>query len=255
MSLNLEQQGNLIATIKNSPKKTPPILAVSPTDDANNNFNHYDLKGNELFQVIPDTTQNRNIIYITAASGAGKSYWCADYCREYVKKYPKNEIYLFSSINDDSSIDKIKKLKRINIKSDTFLTEELSAVDFENSLTIFDDCDCITDKRIKLKVIGIMNSLLETGRHFNCSLLITSHLPTSGNDTKRVLNETQKIVIFPHSLGGRSLKYLLESYLGMDKGQIKKLRKLRSRWVCINKTYPMTVVSEKNAYTITSDDI
>ena len=98
----------------------------------------------------------------------------------------------------------------------------------------------------------ILNSLLETGRHFNASVIYTSHLPCAGNDTKRILNEAHSITIFPNGLGGRSLKYLLDSYLGLDKEQIKRVKKTDSRWVTIMKSYPMVVLTEKEAYTLSS---
>ena len=104
----------------------------------------------------------------------------------------------------------------------------------------------------KAKINGILNSLLETGRHFNASVIYTSHLPCAGNDTKRILNEAHSITIFPNGLGGRSLKYLLDSYLGLDKEQIKRVKKTDSRWVTIVKSYPMVVLTEKEAYTLSS---
>jgi hypothetical protein len=36
----------------------------------------------------------------------------------------------------------------------------------------------------------------------------------------------------------------------MDKDQIKKLKKVNSRWVTILKTYPQMVISEKEAYVL-----
>jgi hypothetical protein len=51
-------------------------------------------------------------------------------------------------------------------------------------------------------------------------------------------------------LGGRSLKYLLESYLGLDKEQIQKIKSTPSRWVTVIKTYPQVVLTEKEIYTI-----
>jgi hypothetical protein len=117
-------------------------------------------------------------------------------------------------------------------------------------MVIFDDCDCITDKKMKLKVQGIQNSILETGRHFNVYCCISSHLACAGNETKRTLNEAHSITFFPHSLGGRSLKYLLEGYLGLDKEQIKKVKNTPSRWITIIKSYPQVCLSEKEIYTI-----
>ena len=90
--------------------------------------------------------------------------------------------------------------------------------------------------------------ILETGRHFNISCVYTSHVACAGIDTKRILNEAHSITIFPHGLGGRSMKYLLENYLGLDKDQVKRIKKLGSRWVSILKTFPMIVLSEKEAF-------
>jgi hypothetical protein len=55
-------------------------------------------------------------------------------------------------------------------------------------------------------------------------------------------------------LGGKTSKYLLDGYLGIDKNQIKKLKKVNSRWVTILKTYPMMCLSENEAWIINSTD-
>jgi len=130
---------------------------------------------------------------------------------------------------------------------DKLLTEDISAKDFKDSCVIFDDTDCLTDKRLRLKVQEILNSVLETGRHFNCEVVYTSHLATDGHQTKRILNECKSVVIFPSGLGGRSIKYLLDNYFGLDRDQIKRIKKLNSRWVQINKGFPMSVVSDKRS--------
>jgi hypothetical protein len=253
--MNFENEGTPIAIIKKDGKvKNPAILSVSDKNEGvNNSFNTFSLKSNDTFQPIPDPNKERQILYITGASGSGKSYYTKMYCDEFKRIFPKREVFLFSSLTDDSSIDKIKGLKRIKLGED-FLNDDLTAEDFKDSLVIFDDTDCLTDKKLKLKVNGVLNSILETGRHYNCYCIYTSHLPCAGNDTKRILNESHSITFFPHSLGGRSLKYLLESYLGLDKVQIKKIKNLKSRWVTVLKTYPQVVISEKDVYTISSSD-
>jgi hypothetical protein len=50
------------------------------------------------------------------------------------------------------------------------------------------------------------------------------------------------------------MKYLLDNYLGLDKQQIKKLKKIESRWVKIVKTYPMCILGEKNALILNNLD-
>jgi len=210
-------------------------------------------KPKESIHHIANKRSERQILYITGASGSGKSYYTRNYCNNYRKLFPKNEIYLFSSIHEDSSIDKVKDLKRIRLDSE-FLQTDLDVNDFKNSLVVFDDTDCITNKIMKMKVNNILNMLLETGRHTNTSVIYTSHLPTNGPDTRRILNECNSVTIFPHSLGGRALKYLLENYFGLDKDQIKKLKKLNSRWVTLIKGYPMVVLSEKDIYILNPPD-
>jgi len=209
-------------------------------------------KEDEEIQQIPNKNSSRNILYITGASGSGKSYYTAQYVKQYKKMYPKNPIYLFSSINEDGVLDKINGLKRIKLGDDFYQTT-FSVEDFKNSLSIFDDCDCITNKNMKLKLQGILNMLLETGRHTNSSVIYTSHLPTSGNDTRRILNETNTITFFPKSLGGRGLKYLLENYMGLDKEQIKKIKKLPSRWITYIKSYPNLILYQKGAYVLDTE--
>ena len=168
--------------------------------------------------------------------------------------YPKREVYILSSIKEDKTLDKIKGLKRIKLDSQEFLTEDLTAEDFKDSLVIFDDTDCLTNKRQKLKVDSILNSVLETGRHFNVEVIYTSHLACNGRDTKRILNECKSVTIFPSGLGGKAMKYLLDNYFGLDREQIKKLKSLNSRWVTIQKGFPMCVMSDKECYILNSND-
>lgn len=252
--LNLEGNGKPICMIKRAgddkdkKQKRPPVICVDDKGESKRGFDEHQLGKEEMFQVIPDPHTERSIVYVTAQSGAGKSYWCYRYATEYQKIFPKNAVYLISSLSDDSSIDRIKGLQRINVKNPEFLKDDLTAEDFADSLLILDDCDCITDKVLKKKIYGIQNACLETGRHFKVSMLITSHVPCAGLETKRTLNECHAIVIFPKSLGNKTLKYLLDGQFGMDKHQIQKVQSLSGRWVCIMRTYPMVVIGEKEIY-------
>jgi Cdc6-like AAA superfamily ATPase len=251
--MNFESEGQSICIIKNSRTKKTPIISADDGKDAKAIFTDLKLVGDEKFQQIPNTKSERQILYITGASGSGKSYYCKEYCDQFRRLFPKRPIYLFSSISDDSSIDKIKGLKRIALTKE-LLEDDLKAEDFKDSMVIFDDVDCITDKPMKLKVASILNSVLETGRHFNVYCIYTSHLACAGNETKRILNEAHSITFFPKNSGGRMLKYLLDSYLGLDKDQIKRIKKLDGRWVTVIKSFPMVVLSEQEIYTLNSDD-
>ena len=88
-----------------------------------------------------------------------------------------------------------------------------------------------------------MNNVLEIGRHFKITAIITNHLPTNGRDTRRILNEAHAYVFFPHSAGGK-IRYLLQEYLDIDKKMIRYFKNANSRWCCIFKNFPMAYMLE-----------
>lgn len=254
--MNTEEIGYPIATInfKGDKKKTKTLSVETDLDKVNESFREIKLtRSPEFMQQIPNKETERSILYITGASGSGKSYYTKHYADEYKRIFPKNPIYLISSINEDSSIDKVKGLKRINLNED-FINTQFTIDDFKDTLIIFDDTDVIVNKQLKLKIQTILNIILETGRHSRTSCIFTSHLPTNGHDTRRILNEAHSITFFPNGLGGKSLKYLLDNYLGLDTEQRKKIKRLPSRWVTYVKTYPNIILYEKGAYVLNSED-
>lgn len=249
--MNFENQGLPIAIVKTTKTKKPPVLSVDDKKSANTNYNEFHLGEEDQFQAIPDPNTERTILYISGKSGSGKSYYCKEYVKEYQKLYPKNTIYLFSSLNEDPTIDEIKGLKRIKLTPD-LLEEDLKAEDFKNSLVIADDVDCLTDKKMLKCVNKILDSILQTGRHTKTSLLITSHVACNASATKMILNEAHQITMFPSTMGNRNLKYLLDAYLGLDKEQIKKVKSLKTRWVTITRSYPQIVYSQHDAFVVSA---
>jgi len=236
-----------IAKIIHSDKKLKqkPIVYLDTDKKGMTSYPAIQLKVDDMFEPTINTETERTILYVTGASGSGKSYFTRQYAEEYHRKFPKNEIILLSSINEDSSIDKIPDLIRINVKNPNFLKDEFSIDDFKDKLVIFDDTDCITDKAIKKQVNGIRDIILETGRHTNTSCIFTSHLACAGHETKRILNEAHGIVFFPASLNGKTLKYLIEGYMGFDKNQSAKIKNFDTRWVCVLKHYPQVILTQK----------
>ena len=252
MSLNYEGDGIQIAIIKSDRddkkdkkiKKKDKIIYLDEHSSSNNHYKEITLNDetDEKFYLIPNTQANRNIWFITGASGSGKTYKTAQIIREYKKCYPKNDVYLLSYIEQDSTLDSIKGVERIKLNDD-FIDTSLETDDFKNSLVVFDDTDCISEKQMKLKIKDLLLKLLNTGRHFFVSVIYLSHLPY-GIDNRGILNEAHSITIFPSSLGNRSKKYLLDNYLGMNKKQIDAIDDIEGRSITILKTYPMVLVSD-----------
>ena len=224
------------------------ICVQKDQKDIKNYLTDFKTREDEYMQIIPNK-QKRQIIYITGASGQGKSRYAGNYAKEYKKMFPKNDIYLFSLINDDVELNNIKNIKKINL-DETFLDTPIELEDLKNCLLIFDDCDSIEDKEVLGKIKSIQKMGLECGRHEFTSMIVTSHQACDYRNTKIVLNEAHFIVIFPNGMGNRALKYLCESYCGLDKKQIQKIKDLDSRHCTIVKSFPMLIVYEKGCYVI-----
>ena len=246
--LTFEDDGQPIAKIQGS-KHT-----VYLNNTSKHSTEIVELPKNESFTPMPNTSKERDVLYIFGQSGSGKSYYVYLYALNYKKCYPKNPIYVFSTLESDKEgLDKIKGIKRIKLNKEFTDDIMIPTDEFKNSLIIFDDVDNISDKPLKKKVWAYLNTFLQTGRHFNISLAITFHVSAGGNETKMIINEATSITWFPATIGGRNLKYMLDSYLGLDKEQIKKIKKLESRWITIIKSYPKVILSEKTAYVLRND--
>lgn len=243
--MNFENKGRNIAVIK-SPKKEKKLFVDFDPDNPKF-FNTYRCKDKESIQQVPVITKEskRNILYICGASGSGKSYYATQYLKEYRKYFPNNPIYFFSAVSGDFGKD-IKGLRRVRL-GEEFIKTELTLEDFKDSCLVYDDTDVIRDKALRNKLDSIADKVLQTGRHYNISMIFTNHLAYNGKETKMILSECHSITFFPSTLGGKARKYLLENYLGMDSEEIKKLRKLPSRWITIVKGAPLVALYEKGA--------
>jgi hypothetical protein len=252
MAFNLEKKGKTLAKIDGG-KFSGKVVSIlyKESEDVTKNFTNIHIPDDGKFQQIPDPETERQIIYVFGPSGSGKSYYSKQYIKQWRKQKNKNEVYLFSSLDDDESLDDIKP-KRIKI-DEKLVSQPIETEMFKDSMVIFDDIDVIKDKNIKEAVYDVLNGILEIGRHFNIDCILTNHLPSNGKDTRRILNECHSITYFPHAGAGRQVRYFLENYAGLDLKEMKRIKKMKTRWATIFKTYPMCVMTEKDIFTF--DDL
>mgnify|MGYP000517635805 FL=1 len=199
-----------------------------------------------VFQYITDEDKERDTLFICGAAGSGKSYWAAEYIKEYISRNKNFPVYLISEGTFEPAFEKID-IKKIKVDEE-FISDPIPYTDFNECCVIFDDIDAFTSK-LKKAVYELLEKLLKNSRKHKVTVLMTSHGCT-GLELKPILNEANVIVFFPRNYN-RSLKYLLENYVGLNTDAIKKLFKNKSRWCAFVKSYPNTIIQERNIQTLT----
>ena len=240
---------------KTNDSKKPKIVYMSDNIHGKGAFTEYKCQSNEEIVVLPNDKQERECSSFYGRSGSGKSFQVKKYaeCWSRQKKNKGKNIVIFSSVNEDKSLDSLgDKLKRIKLNRD-FVHKPVSKEMFANSLIIFDDIDVISDKQIKAKVYKIQDTLLQVGRHLNTTICSTSH-NFSNRDNKIGLNESHKVFIFPQCGVNKSLQYMLENYRSLEINQIQKLKKGHGRWLCIDSGRFTTIICANKAYILNLDD-
>lgn len=216
-----------------------------------------DLEKNDIsaknLSILPNyNSTQREILYIAAPSGSGKSTIASKYAEFYRKLHPKQDIYLFSKVENDPAFKNVKRLYTIKA-NESLLEDGIDTKELSNSLVIYDDVDTVPNKDLYKMLTANIIDILETGRHRNTSVIITSHL-INGNDrakTKSIMNESHKIVIYPKTTSWHSIKYFLKNYIGIDdKDVYDYVKNLKSRWVCIHKNHPQYILHENGAMII-----
>jgi len=249
--LSFQKSEDIICAVKDKNDKIIKYVYLHDNEkDGDDNFEELSLSNGFTFQQIPNKNKERDCIYVAGMAGSGKSYYMMQFVKEYIKVYPKRNIYLFSYKNEDKSLDSIKKIERIDINDKDFLNEELTYEDFKSSLVIMDDVDCVPNKKLKTKILNLVNQLLQIGRSYEITVCWACHEVLNSHETKIILSECHSLTIFPRTMGNRKLKYLLEEYFGFDKQQIQKINSLKSRWTTIYKTYPKVIMSQHDIYVL-----
>lgn len=67
------------------------------------------------------------------------------------------------------------------------------------------------------------------------------------------MGEAHKFVLFPNGCSMKQMTNLLGLYGGCDTDELKRIRKLPSRWVALCTTFPSLVLYEGGCYLLHSD--
>jgi len=212
---------------------------------------HIQLPPHVQFSILPPVDKDaREVLSIAGAAGAGKSFIAREYARRYKKMWPKRDVFVVSALNEDKTLDELKFLQRILVQTlvDDPLTNAIDA--FSDSLVIFDDIEALVGEE-RRAVSELLDALLTLGRHSRTSVIVASHLPARGKETRLLLSESHRFVVMPHALGFHTLRYLCTTHLGLTPQQITDLRSVHSRWVCLSKSFPQYQLSSGDVSLLT----
>lgn len=207
-----------------------------------------ELPFDSLFSVLPpNDPEKRAIWYVAGASGAGKSYMARQIANNYQRMYPDRPVYLVSKLDYDETLDKMEN-PPIRLDYKEWVESPPDINEFANCLVIFDDFDTIEGKEGKAVQTMIDDLAIMGRRHHdgqgNVSMLVLSHYLTNYKKTRLILSESHYYIVYPQSTSAHALGYMLRTHLGLDKDDIRGLRKL-GRWVLFHKGYPQYQMSSQ----------
>ena len=200
-----------------------------------------------VFEPLPavavgkDTRAPREIWLVTGPSGSGKSWWIRAYAHNYKKLYPKNGVYLVSSLQHDDTLDALDFLRRIDVAK--LLSNPPKDVGtWADSLVIIDDVEGLDPKQAEA-VQRVQDMIASEGRHRSVSLIRASHLSTDYRRTRLLLQEVHGVVLFPQAGAHSQYTYLLNKYGGLDKKSVSTLLSTPTRWIAVHHTAPRYIMT------------
>ena len=239
-----------IARIKGGKKKNKILYTdTEPTRKVKSGMFRELLIHDGTIQPTFDKKKERQTYFIVGASGSGKSYFASSLIKEYKTTFSKNPVYLVSPKDYDPVLDKHNP-SRIKLDEEVFDPDNnyLDWDQISNSMWIFDDCEGITDTKLKKLIYGFRDKLLTVGRSYRVSVISIHHLMLNNTETKTCLYESQSIVCFPTAGVNYQLNNYFQRYLGLKKDTIQRINDLPSRHVLIHQFCPRYVLSKDEGF-------
>ena len=229
-----------------------------------------ELEFHQKFEILPNTSPDkRDVMYIAGASGSGKSYITKQIIDNYAKLFPKRKIFIVSRLDEDQTLDAIKskniiKLDIADLAENGF---DVNNPLFYKSAFILDDVDDLPDKNQQKAVQDMLNSIAIMGRlhkkkkdeegketgQGGISLFFLTHYISNFSRTRIILNEATQYVLYPKSTATNQLYYILNKYIGLERKEIMKLKKMGSRWIVVHKNYPNYIIGQYSAEILHQD--
>lgn len=214
-------------------------------------------KSPDIVRVIPligakDVPYDRSIALI-APSESGKTFLVKEIIKYDIRRRP---CVVFSKIDDDeslrelstlrSAVDKKCRMIKIPIHTEDQLLDLPTNSDLKETIVVFDDIDSFP-KDIADFLREYRDSILESGRHDNITVISTSHILHNYMKTRTMLNEAELICLFPSSNKHHSFMFLKNRFgLGKDEATFLIDKAMKAgRMMCMKLSAPNLVIHNK----------
>ena len=199
--------------------------------------------------IDPDTYER---IYVCGASGSGKTYYSTKLIQQYLAYHKKhrndNDFVLVSGV---APSEDLMDLFPLEISPEEIAMEGLPIGPVTDSIILFDDVFSIPNQQIKKALVSSVGNLIETNRHTRTHVIMINHLLTDGHNTRKILNESTSVVMFPNGSSRYGITKYLQNYENMETELIRRIVNLPSRSVTLVKNHqPNYILHDKGAFFI-----
>lgn len=239
-------------------------------DDKKKCMDSIELQENYRFLPLPyiplKSEEERSTIYISGASGKGKSYLLNNIIVEYKKQFKDNKVYYFTKNNymNDRSLEPKEMYSFVDVNKFLDYYKDKSKIEeflldknkqYHNSFWIFDDVAAL--EKVSKEASHILNTfidiILENKRKAKMSIAILSHVPSNYKQTALLIREMKQYYAFPSNLQVKSDR-ILNAYLGLSSSEIQRIVNEDSKtttWLCIDNERRI-VLTQRKLYHLTS---
>ncbi len=199
-----------------------------------------------IFIPCPNIEDERvDRLMINGLTGCGKSYFAGNYVEDLLKLWPEKRLILISPVCDDKAYEGLDPIC-IDLLDDDEEVPEIEQL--KDSVVVFDDVDSLSNEKKLKKLKALMKQTLQRGRHLNIDTLVCGHVLMDGPSTKYLINESNKLIMYPQGGNFKQQETMLKTYMGYDKETIRRIINSDSRWVLIHKEVPQYILTEYELY-------
>lgn len=181
------------------------------------------------------------------------AYWLI---KSYRELWPKREIVLVTNKPWDDTIKigtppfnvRLMKPETLIVPGKP-LKPGPHETELHECLLVFDDVEDFRPD-ILAAIETLLREIGNKGRSVDVSAIQVTHLARDWAHTRVAHNEATMVIAYPARGNVSQLAGLLKTVCGLNKDQITSILQLESRWICLHRSDPAAIVTNRTAYVL-----